>query len=42
MHLDVETWDHNNEQSTAQFLAWAKQNSAQGYPVIMELISTNG
>ncbi len=35
MHLDAEVWDSEDQTSTDDFLAWVKQNVAQGYPVII-------
>ena len=37
MHLDVEEWDIDNQDSTDQFLAWVKQNVDKGYPVVIGL-----
>jgi hypothetical protein len=35
MHLNAVRWDTYYETSTSQFLAWVKDNVAQGYPVVI-------
>jgi hypothetical protein len=35
MHLNAVRWKASNETSTSEFLAWIKDNVAQGYPVVI-------
>ncbi len=39
MHLEASPWDTESQMSTGEFLAWVKQHSVAGHPVIIGLFT---